>query len=138
MRKIVCMLAACLLIAAMTVSVWADASVQSMIDGLPTVEEFQTMDSDAQLEAYNKTQAAYDAYMALSEAERSEISGGEEVFETLFSHFNSLVMPVEAPAEAVEAEPESTENTPAEDFLVILVTLAVLVIGYGILGRKKR
>ena len=129
MRKLVCLLAVGLLMAAMTVSVWADASLQSMIDGLPTVEEFQTMDSDAQLEAYNKTQAAYDAYMALSEAERSEIPGAEETFEALFGHFNSLLMPV-------ETEPEG--NTIGEELLVIAVTVAVLVAGYVILGKRKR
>lgn len=136
MRKIVCLLAVCLLMAAMAVTVWADPSVQSMIDGLPTVEEFQTMDSDAQLEAYNKTQAAYDAYMALSEAERAEISGGEAVFETLFSHFNSLVMPVEAESVAVAAEP--AEDPMSEQLIVVLVTLAALAVGYSILGKRKR
>lgn len=136
MRKIVCLLAVCLLMAAMAVTVWADPSVQSMIDGLPAVEEFQSMDSDAQLEVYNKTQAAYDAYMALSEAERAEISGGEEVFETLFSHFNSLVMPVEAEAVAVAAEP--AEDSKSEQLIVVLVTLAALAVGYGILGKRKR
>lgn len=136
MRKIVCLLAVCLLMAAMAVTVWADPSVQSMIDGLPTVEEFQTMDSDAQLEVYNKTQAAYDAYMALSEAERAEISGGEEVFETLFSHFNSLVMPVEAESVAVAAEP--AEDPMSEQLIVVLVTLAALAVGYSILGKRKR
>lgn len=136
MRKIVCLLAVCLLMAAMAVTVWADPSVQSMIDGLPTVEEFQTMDSDAQLEVYNKTQAAYDAYMALSEAERAEISGGEAVFETLFSHFNSLVMPVEAESVAVAAEP--AEDPKSEQLIVVLVTLVALAVGYSILGKRKR
>ena len=135
MRKLICLLAVCLLMAAMTVSVWADASVRSMIEGLPTVEEFQQMDSDAQLEAYNKTQAAYDAYMALSEAERAEISGAEETFESLFSYFNTLVMTVGAEAEvAVEAE----GDTMTERFQTIVVTVAAFIAGYAILNKKKR
>ena len=97
MRKLICLMAVCLLMAAMTLGVFAQETVQSMIDGLPMVEEFQTMDSDAQLEVYHKTQAAYDAYMALSEAERGEISGAEEIFGALFDHFNSLVMPIDTP-----------------------------------------
>lgn len=133
MKNLICILAACLLLAAMPLGGFAEESVQSVIDGLPTVEEFQTMDSDAQLEVYNKTQAAYDAYMALSEAERSEIPNAEETFETLFSHFNSLIMPVEA-----QMEPEPEANTPMEQTVVVFVTLAALAVGYGILGRKKK
>ena len=89
------------------------------------------MDSDAQLEAYNKTQAAYDAYMALSEEARAEISGAEETFETLFGYFNSMVMPV-------EAEQQPVENTVQQQSQVIIVTMAALFISYIILSRRKR
>ena len=53
------------------------------------------MDMDAQREIYDKTQAAYDAYMALSEEEKADMKGAEETFEALFAHFNSLVAPLE-------------------------------------------
>ena len=112
------------------------SDVQSMIEELPAVEDLRKMDMDRQREVYDRTQAAYDAYMALSEAERAEISGGEEAFETLFSHFNSLVMPVEAEAVAVAAEP--AEDPKSEQLIVVLVTLAALAVGYGILGKRKR
>jgi hypothetical protein len=46
----------------MPVSVFADGDVAAMLETLPTVEQFQAMDADAQLEAYNQVQAAYDAY----------------------------------------------------------------------------
>ena len=131
MRKMIYFLAVSLLMAAMVVTAWADASVSSMIEELPTVEEFRAMDSDAQLEAYNKTQAAYDAYMALSEEARAEISGAEETFETLFAHFNSMVMPV-------NAEQQPAGNTVQQQSQVIIVTMAALFISYIILSRRKR
>lgn len=138
MKKMICLLAACLLIAAMSVNVFADNTVQSMIDGLPTVEEFQTMDSDAQLEAYNKTQAAYDAYMALSEAEQAEISGGEAVFETLFAHFNALIMPLDAAAEQEIPAAPAGENDRTETLLAGVATLAVVIVVLRILNKKKQ
>mgnify|MGYP003313001514 CR=1 FL=1 len=47
-----------------------------------------------QLDAYNRTQAAYDAYMSLSEREQQELEGAEETFEALFTHFNGQIMPL--------------------------------------------
>lgn len=132
MRKLICLMAVCLLMAAMTLGVFAQETVQSMIDGLPMVEEFQTMDSDAQLEVYHKTQAAYDAYMALSEAERGEISGAEEIFGALFDHFNSLVMPIDTP-EAPAAGKDRTE-TLLSGMLALIVVIGIL----RILNRKKK
>ena len=137
MRKLICLLVAVLLLAALSVNAFADSTVQSMIEGLPTVEEFQAMDADAQLEAYNQTQMAYDAYMALSEAERSEISGGEEIFEALFSHFNTMIMPVEAVAAEVPAAP-AAESSGRADLLTAGVALAVSVAALWVLNKKKQ
>ena len=134
MKRIFCVLAVCMLMAAMTVHVWADTSVQSMISGLPTVEEFRNMDSEARLEAYNRTQAAYDAYMALSEEARAEISGAEEVFEALFGHFNSLVMPIEA----AEQEAPAAEKDRTATVLSGAATLAVVIVILRFLNRKKK
>ena len=131
MRKLICLLAVCLLMTAMCMNGLAEETLQSMIEGLPTVEQFQTMDAEAQLEAYHKTQAAYDAYMALSEEARAEMSGAEETFETLFAHFNSMVMPV-------EAEQQPAGNTVQQQSQVIIVTMAALFISYIILSRRKR
>ena len=83
------------------------ADVQSMVDELPAVSVLREMDMDSQRAIYDKTQAAYDAYMALSEEEKTAISGGEETFESLFGYFNTLV----APAEEVPAEEEKQETT---------------------------
>ena len=136
MRKLICLLSAVLLIAALAVNAFADSTVQSMIKGLPTVEEFQIMDSDAQLEAYNQTQMAYDAYMALSEAERSEIPGAEQVFEALFGHFNSMIMTVDTAMEAeVPAAPAAEDNG---DLLIAGLALVVSVVVLWCLNKKKQ
>ena len=99
------------------------ADVQSMVDELPAVDVLQEMDMDSQREVYDKTQAAYDAYMALSEEEKAEIHGAEETFESLFGHFNTLV----APAEEVPAESGSGSD--------ILST--VIACGLGIFLAQK-
>lgn len=131
MKKIISFLAVCLLLAAMTLCVSANADVSDMIRQLPTVETFQSLDADAQLEAYNQVQAAYDAYMALTEEERSAISGAEETFEALFAHFNSLVMPVE---EVQEEETKSTE----ERIGTIAVYVAAFAVGFAAMNLTKK
>lgn len=67
--------------------------VQALIDALPTVEEVKAMDMDGQRAAYDQTQEAYDAYMALTEEQRALITGAE-VFEVLFAFFNGQIMPL--------------------------------------------
>ena len=135
MRKLICLLAVCLLMTAMCMNVLAEETLQSMIEGLPTVEQFQAMDSDAQLEAYNKTQAAYDAYMALSEEDRAAVPGAEETFETLFAHFNSLVMPAEVMTEEVQ---EEAAESPMERIATIAMTVVAFAVGFGVMQKKIR
>ena len=135
MRKLICLLAVCLLMTAMCMNVLAEETLQSMIEGLPTVEQFQAMDSDAQLEAYNKTQAAYDAYMALSEEDRAAVPGAEETFETLFAHFNSLVMPAEVMTEEVQ---EEAAESPMERIGTIAMTVVAFAVGFGVMQKKIR
>ena len=72
------------------------ASVKEMIDALPTVEEFKAMDSDAQVDVYNRTQTAYDAYMALDAEEKAQLEGAEETFDALFSYYNTLIAPADS------------------------------------------
>ena len=131
MKKIISFLAVCLLLAAMTLCVSANADVSAMIRQLPTVEAFQSLDADAQLEAYNQVQAAYDAYMALTEEERSAISGAEETFEALFAHFNSLVMPVE------EVQEEEVKS-PQERIGTIAVYVAAFAVGFAAMNLAKK
>ena len=131
MKKIISFLAVCLLLAAMTIGASANADVSAMIQQLPTVETFQTLDADAQLEAYNQVQAAYDAYMALTEEERSAISGAEETFEALFAHFNSLVMPVE------EVQEEEVKS-PQERIGTIATYVAAFAVGFAAVNLTKK
>ena len=94
-KGIFLLLALVLLILPVTATETAD-SVRSMIGNLPTVEEFKAMSREQQADAYNRTQYAYDAYMALPTAEEKQaIVGAEEKFDALFSHFNTLIMPIE-------------------------------------------
>ena len=91
-----------LLLLVLPMTAAAAADVQSMVDALPAVNVLQEMDMDRQRQVYDQTQAAYDAYMALSEEERAELAGAKETFEALFGYFNTLVSPAEA-APAPEA-----------------------------------
>ena len=112
-------------------------SVQSMMEALPTVEEFQAMDSEAQLEAYNQTQFAYDAYMALNQEDREAISGAEETFEALFAHFNSMIMPLDPVAEPVAPEAPAPEKDRTETLLSGVLVLAVVIGILRTLNKKK-
>lgn len=69
-------------------------AVRKQLEKLPTVEQFEAMDEGERLDAYNRTQAAYDAYMALSEEQQKELDDAEKIFETLFTYFNSQIMPL--------------------------------------------
>ena len=131
MKKMICLLAVCLLLAVMSVGVSANADVSAMMQQLPTVEAFQAMDAEAQLEAYNQVQAAYDAYMTLSEEEKAAMEGAEETFETLFAHFNSLVMPVEA------VQVEETKSTE-ERIGTIAVTVVAFAAGFAAMNLMKK
>ena len=134
MRKLICLLAVWLLLAVMPVGAFAEGDVSAMLEALPTVEEFQAMDAEAQLVSYNQVQAAYDAYMALTEEEKAALEGAEEAFETLFAHFNSLVMPVEEMPEEVQEEPA---ESPMERIGMIAVSMAAFALGFGMMHKKK-
>ena len=112
MKKVIALL---LLLPVLVLSA-AAADVASMVEELPSVNVLQGMDMDAQREVYDRTQEAYDAYMALSEEEKLEIDGAEETFESLFGYFNTLVTP------AQEAEEGGTGSD-------ILSTVIAVVIG---------
>ena len=62
--------------------------VQNQIDALPSLEELQAMSQDEQKQIYTKLQAVNDAYNALSDDEKANITGSEAL-SNLFSFFNS-------------------------------------------------
>ncbi len=72
--------------------------VQAMIDTLPTAEELSGMSEDEQSEVYHALQAACDAYEALTDEQKEEITGAE-IFDSLSAFFNGMVNLLEAKAE---------------------------------------
>lgn len=64
--------------------------VQEMINALPTAEDLQTMTQEEQNKVYADLQAAYDAYEALTDEQKAEITGAE-IFESLFTVFNGMI-----------------------------------------------
>ena len=117
-----------LLLLSLTATAFAGETVQSMLDSLPTAEEFAAMDGAAQNEAYTRTQQAYDAYIALPEEDRAEIPGAEEKFESLFAYFNQQIMPLE--------EAQEPETDAASDLIATI--LAALVILPLFVKRRKQ
>ena len=72
--------------------------VQDMIDALPTAGELSGMSEDGQNGVYHALQAACDAYEALTDGQKEEITGAE-IFDSLFAFFNGMVNLLEAKAE---------------------------------------
>lgn len=67
----------------------AVTDVQAMIDALPTTEELERMSQDEQGTVYEQVQAAYDAYKALTDEQKGQITGAE-VINAFFDVFNSM------------------------------------------------
>lgn len=127
MRKITAILLAVLLLA--RIPAFAEETLEQQIAALPDVAEFQAMSREEQADAYNRTQYAYDAYMALPTAEEKDaLEGAEEKFDALFSCFNTMIMPVE--------NEEATGKVGYNQFAwaVLLVMAAMLVV--PVLRRK--
>ena len=67
----------------------ATEKVQTLIDDLPTVKELKAMNKTEQQTVYADLQKAYDAYEALSDAEKKEVTGAE-IMDDLFAVFNGM------------------------------------------------
>lgn len=107
MKKLICLLTACLLLTAMTLNVFADTS-----------DAFKDLGKDQQMED-SKTDEEMNA-----------------LFEQLGSMMTPLEEGAET-EEAAEIEEDTTGNTLPENLLVIVVTLVVFFAGYVILRKKK-
>ena len=70
-------------------------AVRRQLSALHTSEQFRSMDEAERLDAYNRTQTAYDAYMALSEGQKQQLPEAEAIFEDLFTYFNNQIMPLQ-------------------------------------------
>lgn len=68
--------------------------VQDLIDALPTAEELKAMPSEEQQAVYTQLCEAYDAYEALSDEQKSQVTGAE-IFDALFAVFNGMTEPLE-------------------------------------------
>ena len=110
--------------------------VKALVADLPTLDALKAMSTEEQQQVYTQTQAAYDAYLALNEEERSGISGAEETFDALFGYFNSLVMPLEETQPAEEPE-EKEEGIPWEITALILALIITFLQNKFIHGRRR-
>ena len=138
MKKLISFLALCLLLAALPVGALADTDVSAMLEALPPVEELRQMDMDAQRQVYDKTQAAYDAYMALSDAEKAGMENAEETFEALFGYFNTLVSPADAPVAAEEPGASGESADTASDLLsAALAAVIGILLAQKLITRRK-
>lgn len=130
MRKFTGILLALLLILSQPTGAFGAETLEEQIAALPGVEEFQAMSREEQVDAYNRTQYAYAAYMDLPTAEEKEaLEGAEEKFDALFSCFNSQIMPIE--------DGEKTGKISNNRFVwVVPAVLAVCLLGPVV--KKKR
>ena len=130
MKKIAAILLAVFLLLPQIPPAFGAETLEEQIAALPSVAEFKAMSREQQADAYNRTQYAYEAYMALPTAEEKEaLEGAEEKFDALFSYFNAQIMPI-----------ESTEETGKVGYnqfaWVILVVVAVMLL-MPVLGKKR-
>lgn len=84
--------------------------VQEMIDDLPRAEELQAMTKEEQQEVYADLQAVYDAYEALTDGQKAEVTGAG-IFESLFGVFNGVMN-----AAAAAGDFEVTGGTSGNDY----------------------
>lgn len=125
MKKILALL---LLLPVLALSVLA-ADVASMVEELPAVNVLREMDMKQQKGVYDRTQAAYDAYMALSDGEKAEIPGAEDTFGELFGYFNTLTMPLE--------EPPAESGTGSELLSTVLAVAIGILLARKLVTKKK-
>ncbi|MDO4265043.1 MAG: S-layer homology domain-containing protein [Eubacteriales bacterium] len=64
-------------------------AVQAQIDAIPDTDELSEMTAEEQQAEYEKIQAAFDAYNALTDEQKSKITGAE-VFDSLFAFFDGM------------------------------------------------
>ena len=92
-------------------------AVQAQIDALPSLEDIQAMSPEDQQKAHEKVQAAYDAYNALTDEQKAQITGAE-IFESLFAFFNGLTNTIET-LNNVKYLDENGEEQTADNVAVI-------------------
>ena len=84
--------------------------VQKLIDELPTVDELAAMSLEEQNAVYADLQAAYEAYEALTDEQKAEVTG-TELFESLFDYFNGMVNTLATENSVKYLDASGTEQT---------------------------
>ena len=84
--------------------------VQKLIDALPTAKELAAMSLEQQNAVYADLQAAYEAYEALTDEQKTEVTG-TELFESLFDYFNGMVNTLAAENGVKYLDASRTEQT---------------------------
>ena len=96
--------------------------VQAQINALPMADELGNMTEEEQQGVYEKLQAAYDAYDALTDEQKEEIAGAE-IFDSLFDAFNGMVNTLENQGNYNINENEVTiDNSCGDDCLGHTIT----------------
>ena len=96
-----------------------------------------SMSQEQQLEVYNQTQAAYDAYLALSQQEQAAVEGAEAKFEALFAHFNSQVMALDAEETPAQEAEEEKQGLPWHYTALILALVTTVLQNKFIFNRNR-
>ena len=84
--------------------------VQKLIDALPATDKLTTMTKDEQNTVYADLQAAYEAYEALTDEQKTEVTG-TELFQSLFDYFNGMVNTLAAENGVKYLDASGTEQT---------------------------
>lgn len=94
-------------------------AVQEQINTLPTADELAAMSKEEQDAVYEKLQAAYEAYNALTDEQKAEVIGAE-IFDSLFEVFDSMVNTLEETGDfIVEGGTLGTDYSYADGVLTI-------------------
>lgn len=102
--------------------------VQKLIDALPTAEALAAMTQEEQGAVYNALQAAYDAYEALSDAEKLEVTGAE-IFDALFAVFNGMTNVLADSAFNITGGTENNDYTLSGNTLTIKTSESLTISG---------
>lgn len=132
MKKRIRLLLLLFLVGSLALGAAASEAVGPMIEALPTVEEFAAMNKGQQNEAYNQTQQAYDAYMALREEEKALLPEAEAKFEALFTYFNEQIMTLR------EEESVSGKRSVNLAAWIVIAAMAAVLLVQGIFRKKHR
>ena len=109
--------------------------IRQQILSLPTVEELTALPFEQQQDVYYKTQEAYDNFQTLTTKEQETILEAEDIFTSLFSYFNSLVMPLMETEEAVTLPEETIPETPLPDVVMLTEEEKQLLLKLGMAER---